>query len=218
VISGFDLTREGGESRRGFTVGGVKEEAAEDDAVLHIDPDKAAAAEVGTALPGYEDVAVIANLDGNVGAGEHFVEGVGEGHVASVMEHAVGDGGVEELVELVVAVEGSGGSTVKLGEEGKGWGRDGIFEEGFVVGRRRGDGNGRLLGLRGRWRCFLGGWRVGGGDGLGGGARQHSCGDENGWQEDSKWAEGRAKGVHESPQAAQLRLNQIVVRRIKRGW
>jgi hypothetical protein len=101
------------------------------------------------------------------------------------MEHAVGDGGVKELVELVVAVEGAGGCAIKLGEEGEAWSRDGIFKEGFVVRRRGWDRDGRLLGLWGfilgirGWRgCFLG-WRgVGGRDCLGRGARAEGCGDE----------------------------------------
>ena len=66
TVFGFDLTREDGECRRGLAVGGAEEEASEDDAILHIDPDKTAAAEVGTTLTGHEDVAVIANLDGDL--------------------------------------------------------------------------------------------------------------------------------------------------------
>ena len=126
-----DLAGEDGEGGGGFAVGGAEEEATEDDAILHIDPEKAAAAEVRAALAGDEDVAVIADLHGDAGAGKDFVEGVSEGHVASVMEHAVGDVGVDDVVELAVVVEVAGRRAVELGEEGEGGSGDGIEEQRF---------------------------------------------------------------------------------------
>ena len=77
AVFDFDLAGEDGEGGRGLAVGGAEEETAEDEAVLHVDPDKGAAAEVRAALAGDEDVAVIANLDGDAGTGQDFVEGVG---------------------------------------------------------------------------------------------------------------------------------------------
>ena len=206
AVFDFDLAGEGRKGGRRLAVGGAEEEAAEDDAVLHIDPDEAAAAEVGAALAGEENVAAIADLDGDLGVREHVVEGVGEGHVASVMEHAVGDGGAEEVFELAVAVEVAGGGTGELVEEGERGGGDGIFEEGFIVGRRRGERHcglllRRCLGFVGRgWRRgLLGGRGVGGWNCLRDGVGQQSGGEEEGRQQDSKKAEGRAKGLHGSP-------------------
>jgi hypothetical protein len=125
ILTWREKTARGG---RGFAVGGAKEEAAEDDAVLHIDPDKAAATQVRAATAGDEDVAVVVHLDGDAGAGEDLVEGVGKGHVASVMEHAVGDVGVDDVAELAVAVEVAGGRAVELSEEGEGGRGDWIQE------------------------------------------------------------------------------------------
>jgi hypothetical protein len=174
TVFGFDLTREGGEGGRGLAVGGAEEEASEDDAVLHIDPDKAASTKVGAALAGEEDIAVIANLDRDLGVGEDVIQRVGEGHVASVMEHAVGNVGSDDVFELVVAVEIARGRAVELGEEGKRGGGDAVLEEIEVEGRWWREGNGwfggrlRLLRVGGRGWSFLGRRRVGGGNGLGG--------------------------------------------------
>ena len=206
AVFDFDLAGEDGEGGGGFAVGGAEEEATEDDAILHIDPEKAAAAEVRAALAGDEDVAVIADLHGDAGAGKDFVEGVSEGHVASVMEHAVGDVGVDDVVELAVAVEVAGGRAGELGEEGEGWSGNGIEEQRFVERRRRRERcwrwrrRFRLLLVGWRGRSFLGGGRVGGGDGLRAGTRQaESCGDEDGGQKHSKAANERAKGRHGAP-------------------
>ncbi len=200
----FDLAGEDGEGGRGLAVGGAEEETAEDDAVLHVDPDKAAAAQVGATPAGDEDVAVVANLDGDAGAGEDLVEGIGKGHVASVMEHAVRDVGAEDVAELAVAVKITGGRAAELGEEGEGRSRDRVQEQSFVKGRRRRERGGRRLGRRlgplvvWRWgRRFLGGRSFGGGDGLRGGAREvEGCGEDDDRQKDGKAAEGRAKRRH----------------------
>jgi hypothetical protein len=131
------------------------------------------------------------------------VERVGERHVAAVMEHAVGDVAADDVLELMVAVEVAGGRAVELGEEGERGGGDAVLEEAYVEGRRWRERNRRflrrlrLLRVGGRWWCFLGRGRVGGGNGLGGQTWSgDDCDGEDGGQKDSKKAEERAKGLH----------------------
>lgn len=131
----LDLLREQIEGRGGFAVGGSEEEAAEGNAGLQVDPEKGAALEVRALLAGDEEIAVVAELDRDARAIEGDREGVGEAHVAAVVEDAAWNEELHELLELLVAekiVGGGSGELVKVREIG---GRQGRLEEAGIIDR-----------------------------------------------------------------------------------
>jgi hypothetical protein len=78
-------------------------EAAESDALLHVNPHEAASLEVGSAAAGDFKIPSVADLNRDLRIGENLVERVGEHHVPAVVKHHIGDHAVHELVILLVA-------------------------------------------------------------------------------------------------------------------
>ncbi len=141
----LNLLREEVEGRGWFAVGGCEVEAAEANTGLEVDPEETAALKVRSLLAGHEEVAVLADLDRDAGAVEHHREGVGEAHIAAVVEDAAGDEEFHQLLELLVAKKifrGRPGELLKVREIAR-WKR--CLEKTRLVVRAG----------RRRWFCWL---------------------------------------------------------------
>ena len=104
-----NLVGENGDGGSGLAVGGMEIEAAEDDAVLKVNPNQTFTGEIRSVVPGEQKVAGIAELNGNGGTGEDLFKSVGKRDVPAVVKNAIGDGGVQQFAELFIAQQVFGG-------------------------------------------------------------------------------------------------------------
>ena len=145
------LAGENGDCGRGLTVGGMEIKCAERHPGLHVEPEEAAAAEIGAAVAGDGDKTAVADQDGLLCAVEDGIDSVRERHVAAIVVFSAGDGLLHQVVEALVFEKGFGGLVSIVLKE-----RELIDgDEGLKVGWRRRAGGGRS------------GWASGGGAGGG---------------------------------------------------
>lgn len=141
------LAGENGDCGRGLTVGGMEIKCAERHPGLHVEPEEAAAAEIGAAVAGDGDKTAVADQDGLLCAVEDGIDSVRERHVAAIVVFSAGDGLLHQVVEALVFEKGFGG-LVSI-----------VLEERELI-----DGD---EGLKVGWRRRAGGWEIGLGVGRG---------------------------------------------------